>query len=294
MVKKTIIKSFLVASALAVSFTSCALGDAFADMAKSVYEESGLKETVDTGRAIVSSVKKTMEDITPEDSYYIGRSVAANILTNYKVYSDRDMEIYLNKICQALVLNSSDPFLYNGYHVKVLNSTEVNAFSTPGGHILITKGLIDCAQTEDALAAVIAHEIAHIQLKHSLNSIKNSRFKDASDTILSAFSDDSNTLGDVSDDIVSSLFSSGFSQGQEFDADEEAIRLMAAAGYSPSAMISMLEVMKTHENPSSKSGFFKTHPSPSLRIKNIKSAVKKAAVEDTMSYRESRYNKAMN
>ena len=232
-------------------------------------------------------------EFSDEDAYYIGRAAAAAMLKKYSFYENKELESYLNKICQTLVINSDEQIPYNGYHVKILGSDEINAFSTPGGHILVTRGLIDCADTEDALAAVIAHEIAHIQLKHSLDSIKASRFKDTLDALDSAFSDDS--MEDVSDDIISSMVGSGFSQGQEYDADEKAVQLMAAAGYQPSAMISMLEEMKSFEKSASKSGFFKTHPSPSSRITNIKSHVRKAEknLENTMEYREERYDEAV-
>ena len=271
-------------------FSGCALGDALLSIGEVFIEDTGIDDVVN----VVQSVAKLAEDISAEDAYYIGRSVAANILTNYDVYSDKALEKYLNKICQTLVINSSDPSPYNGYHVKVLDAiNEVNAYSTPGGHILITTGLIDCADTEDALAAVIAHEIGHIQLKHSLGSIKASRFKDTMDAVDQMFSDDE--MDDVSDDIISSMMGSGFSQGQEYDADEKAIELMKNAGYQPSAMIDMLEQMKAHERMSSNKGFFKTHPSPSSRISNIKSFVRNAEknLENTMEYREDRYDRVM-
>lgn len=272
-------------------FSGCALGEALLSIGEVFIEDTGIDDVVN----VVQSVAKLAEDISAEDSYYIGRTVAANILSNYGVYEDKDLENYLNKICQALVINSSDPYLYNGYHVKILNApNEVNAYSTSGGHILVTRGLIDCAESEDALAAVIAHEIGHIQLKHSLESIKASRFNDTMNAVGQMFSDDE--MGDVSDDILSSMMGSGFSQGQEYDADEKAIELMAAAGYQPSAMIDMLEKMKTYERKSSNKGFFKTHPSPSSRISNLKSFVRKAEknLENTMEYREDRYDWVMN
>ena len=70
---------------------------------------------------------------------------------------------------------------------------------------------------------------------------------------------------------------------------------MKNAGYQPSAMIDMLEQMKAHERMSSNKGFFKTHPSPSSRISNIKSFVRNAEknLENTMEYREDRYDRVM-
>ena len=245
-----------------------------------------------------NSMSKAAEEITPENEYYIGRSVAANLLTNYKVYEDKQLESYLNKICQVLVVNSDDPVLFNGYHVKVLDSTEVNAFSTSGGHIFVTRGLIDCADSEDALAAVIAHEIGHIQLKHSLKSIKTSRYTEAFKATANAtmstmgMSDMADTLDDMVGDVITDMVNNGYSQGQEYDADKKAIELMAAAGYNPDAMISMLQKMADQQK-GKKSGFYKTHPSPESRISHLSSTIKKTKVEDTTEYRTNRYKQNM-
>ncbi len=295
MMKRNIfIRGLLISTASLALLTGCALGENFAASFKEIGQEfladSGIGEMIEDGQKISSAISKLVEEISDEDAYYIGRTVTANILTNYKIYSNPSLELYLNKICQAIVLNSDDPNLYNGYHVKILDSNEVNAFSTPAGHILVTRGLIDCAKSEDALAAVLAHEVAHIQLKHSLSAIKASRFKDTINTFDEVFSD--NSMKDVSDDILSNMMGSGFSQGQEFDADEMAVQLMAAAGYQPAGMNEMLETMKTRES-SSRAGFFTTHPSPGSRMYNLKQFIRKYKVEDTREYRTSRYAAAV-
>ncbi len=255
-------------------------------------------ETLESMENVMESISKVTEEITPENEYYIGRSVAANILSNYRASEDSAMESYVNKICSALVLNSEDPNLFNGYHVKILESDEINAFSTSGGHIFLTRGLISCTDSEDTLAAVIAHEIAHIQLKHAVKSIKTSRFNDALLTSASFTSDAlgmeklSKSMEGAAGDMYSSLVNSGFSQTQEFEADKEALKLMYDAGYNPNAMVTLLEKMKKKQSSSPKTGFYKTHPSPASRITNAKINLKKYKVKDSQSYRKERYDQA--
>ena len=252
----------------------------------------------DTTAGAFNSLSKATEEITPENEYYIGRSVAANLLTNYKLYENKKLENYLNKICQVLVLNSDDPALYNGYHVKIIDSTEVNAFSTSGGHIFVTRGLIACTDSEDSLAAVIAHEIGHIQLKHSVKSIKTNRwtdaFKSTANATLSALdmAEMANTLDDMVGDALSDMVNNGYSQGQEYDADKKAVELMAAAGYDPNAIVDMLQKMADQQK-GKKTGVYKTHPSPESRISKLKSTLKKTEVEDTTEYRVNRYLEMM-
>jgi len=122
------------------------------------------------------------QNLTPEDEYYLGKAVAANILAVYKPYTIiPKLTNYLNLICQALVINSNQPAIRNGYHVMLLDSRELNAFSTAGGHIFITKGLIDIVPSEDAIAGIIAHELAHVMLKHSLKIINDMKITNEAD-----------------------------------------------------------------------------------------------------------------
>ena len=128
----------------------------------------------------VESIEKASETITPEEEYYIGRSVAASIATQFPVdHGNLQMTTYLNNICETLVMNSDKPYLFKGYYVVILDTDEINAMATPGGHIFVSRGLIDCTDSEDALAAVLAHEIAHVQLGHSVSAIKASRVRSA-------------------------------------------------------------------------------------------------------------------
>jgi predicted Zn-dependent protease len=249
--------------------------------------------------------EKVREDITPEQEYYIGRAVGANILTNYKLYTGNPaLTAYLNRICNAIVINSEQPEVYNGYHLNILDSGEINAFATSGGHIFITRGLIACADSEDALAAVIAHEIAHIQEKHSLKAIKSSRFSQA---VLATASAAAVTAGNAGasvggmdlaeltgafnesvNDVVTTLVNNGYSQAQEFDADSKALKLMAATGYEPSALIDMLRLLEKNQG-AHPGGFNKTHPSPAQRISNARKAAEGYKVSDTRSFRQARY-----
>jgi len=242
------------------------------------------------------------EEITPEQEYYIGRAVAANVLSTYRLQPTTSaMTAYINKVANALIINSPRPEIFNGYHVAILDSDEINAFATPGGHIFITRGLINCATSEDTLAAVIAHEIAHVQLQHGLKAIKNSRFTQAllitgtsaasaaGNTTVSQLAD---TFGDSVNEIVSTMVSSGYSRTQELDADSYAMVLMSLAGYEPSSMIDMLQVLERNQG-SRPGGFNNTHPTPTQRISNAQNTVGNYDVPDTRSYRQPRYTAAV-
>jgi len=249
--------------------------------------------------AFLTSLAKTFEEITPEQEYYIGRAVAANVLSVYQIQTDTpELTAYLNKVCNALVINSPRSEIFNGYHANILDSDEINAFATPGGHIFITRGLISCTTSEDTLAAVVAHEIAHIQLEHGLKAIKSSRrasaFSDGLSLAVEVGAGDSRFPGLVNafaggvDEIVTNMMTKGYSRSQENDADAEALNLMALAGYEPSSLLDMLRVLEK-EQPGKRGGFNNTHPTPAQRISSVQRAVGKYKVPDTQSYRLGRF-----
>lgn len=295
-----VICSFL---CMSVFLFSCKTIGVLATVGGVLGEMAGIEGSVEMAESIVNSaesIEKATEKIDPEQEYYIGRAVAAQILSKYELANEPELEKYLNQICSALVLNSERPTLFRGYSVGIIDTEEINAFATSGGHILVSTGLIKCATSEDALAAVLAHEIAHIQLEHSLKAIKTSRVTDAitkttfaTMTVLSEgeFQEFSDVFGDVVDEIVAEMVDSGYSKSQEYEADETALEIMAATGYNPLAMNEMLKVLKI--NQKGKSGFSVTHPSPDERLKNLKDQYEHYDIEDTSAYRKERFAKVM-
>jgi predicted Zn-dependent protease len=256
------------------------------------------QNTADAISISSQAIGKAAEEITPEQEYYIGRAVAANILSRYKLW-DRNPRLiaYVNQICNAIVINSPRPDIFNGYHVMLLDSDEINAFATSGGHIFITRGLVAVAKSEDALAGVIAHEIGHIQLQHSIKSIKTSRITQAllvtgTSAAGAATGYDVNELTDVFNEsvgeIVTTMVNNGYSQTQEFDADNTALGLLAATGYNPSGLIDMLRELEKIQGSKS-DGFNKTHPTPAQRITNAQKSVSKHRVANTAASRQARF-----
>ena len=233
---------------------------------------------------------------TLHDLYILGRAVAANILAIYKPYNGNpELTRYLNLICQAIVINNPEIGLFDGCHLLILDSPELNAFSSSGGHIFITKGLVEAMTSEDMLAAIIAHELAHIKLKHAAKMIEDMRFYDNMTAIMNRayeFSGNSTGAQSLADfrasvsTMVDTMVRSGYSYSQEFEADQEALSLLAAAGYDPKALMEVLTMLRQNSNSR---GINTTHPSPVERIRNIERWIRYYRVQDTRRYRESRF-----
>ena len=244
---------------------------------------------------------------SPEDEYYLGRAVAASILETYRPWmGNPGFTHYLNLICQSIAINSPRPDPFNGYHVIILDSGEFNAFATPGGHILITRGLAESAPSEDALAALIAHELAHIQLRHGIQMIDEMRFFDEVDEMAQRAqefarrgsaagqqaAEKAAALRDSVSGMLDALIQNGYSQEQEFEADAAALKLLAGAGYDPAGLREMLEVLRRVQGSHS-GGFNATHPGPARRIASI-NAIQSAEFTggpETRSAREARFKR---
>ncbi len=284
---------------LAAFVSSCGSVDTLAQKAG----ETGLIAP-DTANAISLSARAfgdAAQKISPEYAYYIGRSVAAAILYQYKIWDGNpELVAYLNLICNAIVTNSPQADSIKSYHAAILDSNEINAFATSGGHIFVTRGLLNIVNSEDTLASVIAHEVAHIQLQHGIKAIKTNRMTQAilvtgTASAAAATGMDVDELTDILNESVGEIFetmvNSGYSKEQEYEADLTAMYFMAKAGYNPSGLIEMLKLLNAAHI--GKSGFGRTHPTPGQRIYFAEKNIKRYTLADTHLSREERFNAAL-
>ena len=236
-------------------------------------------------KRVGTAMVKAVEDITPEQEYYVGRTVAATVLATYRPKPEPALNDYVNKVGQALAQFSTKPETFGGYHFLVLDSDEINAFAAPGGLILVTRGLLQCCETEDELAAVLAHEIGHVEKAHGLRAIKTGRLNSAL-TILAVeagknlageqLAEVTKAFDESINDIATTLMNSGYSRKLEYEADAAAVEILKKSGYQPGALVAMLENMAKGWDATRKD-FAATHPPPADRILQLK----KAGVEST-------------
>jgi len=250
---------------------------------------------------VAVAAEKTFQDITPEQEYYIGRSVAACILKQYKVYDNKNANNYLNVLGQSLSAFSDKPSTFGGYHFIIMDTDEINAFAAPGGLVLVSRGLLRCCRNEDALAGVLAHEVSHVQYAHGLKAISKSRFTSLGTVIgteaLKTFGP--SQLAEVTkvfegtiNDITSTIVNSGYARKFETQADAGAVTIMTRVGCDPNGLKQMLQEMEHRLKPGG-AGFSKTHPDPKVRIKDIESLIKGATVSAPLAARQARFDKAM-
>ena len=247
------------------------------------------------------SLDKTFADITPEQEYYIGRAVGATVVSQYKVYDQDRATEYINQIGQSLALVSIKPETFGGYHFLILESDEINAFAAPGGFIFLSRGMLRLCRSEDDVAAVLAHEIGHVELQHALRAIKGSRLTGALTTLAveGAKSFGGEQLAQLTEafegsigDITGTLMNSGYARKQEYQADESAIRILKAMGYDPRALPRVLNEMQKQLKPE-RHDFAATHPPPQDRVKDLEKMIGNAPEKQIPAARQKRFAKAL-
>ncbi len=245
-----------------------------------ILEEEGKISTGDKEAIVKTStaLRKSFSDITEEEEYYIGRSVAALILAKYPVYDNADVTRYINCVGNSVVFYSNRPETFAGYHFLVLDTEEVNAFAAPSGFIFISKGLLKKCKDEEMLASVLAHEVGHVCAKHGLKSIKKARLIEAFEIIGTEAAQRygseelvklTKIFEDVLSDIVETLIERGYDRKYEHEADLLSVRMTAGTGYSPQGLLDFLKAMAADSPDVSKKGLFKTHPGAKERIEEV-------------------------
>ena len=263
-------------------------------------ELASVAEIVGVDPSLVSLIK-SFEDFTPEQEYYVGRTVGAMVLNQYPPYDNEQANAYLNLLGQALALASDTPEIFGGYHFLVLDSDDINALAAPGGFIFLTRGMLRCAEHEDAVAAILAHEIGHVQAKHGLQAIKKSRVTGALTNVaitgVKTYGDEdlaelTTIFEDSIFDITTTLIEKGYSRAFEKEADLIALTILQRLGYDPNGMIDMLTVMNGRLQPGGLD-FVKTHPDPEDRIAYIQEIIGPYAPVTAHNVRQQRFSAAL-
>ena len=215
----------------------------------------------------IDARQTTSDDVEAEIEF--GRKIAARILGQFPVLKNPALIHYVNLVGNSVAYNSTRSDL--NFHFTVLDTDFINAYSPPGGYVFITRGAIDAMQNEAELAAVLAHEVAHVALKHIVKEFKiRATEHSATDSLTQLLGSGSSSarvaFTQAVDNAVNMLLRKGFEQKDELQADKLAIFLLANTGYNPRAFINYLKRIKGHEFKAKDPSFKPTHPATAVRI----------------------------
>jgi predicted Zn-dependent protease len=250
--------------------------------------------------------------LTESQEYYVGRSVSANAMFDGNVYAglhpDRELEDYVAMVGLSVALESDRPETFKGYYFGVLNSNDVNAFAAPGGFIFVTVGALKQMENEDELAGVLAHEIAHVNLRHPEDQANRSASQQGLMSILGVASKGlailgqatgnrtaedvsklTKGLGNMADEFTKEVMVKGYGRENELAADALGVRILCREGvkYNPEALKAFISRL-----PKKERGAWATHPQLEGRIQAIDDEIKKAgAIAPVDPVRTERFKK---
>ena len=210
-----------------------------------------------------ANVARTLLPISTDKEVEIGRGIAATIAGRYPVSTDAALTRYVNLV--GLTVASQDPRGDIDYRFAVLETPTVNAYAAPGGYIFVTRGALAIMHSEAELAAVLAHEVGHVNRKHVINQIRKS---DTMREVRNAVDIQGTTLDKVVGTGSDALFM-GLSRGDELEADSLGLEYAAAAGYDPGGLAEFIRRLDQHAGEGPVSEFFATHPKPNERVERL-------------------------
>lgn len=185
------------------------------------------------------------------------------------VYNDPQVERAIARAVGRLVAASDAPA--QSYRITILNSPAVNAFAMPGGYLYVTRGLLALANDTSEVAAVLAHEMAHVTADHAMARQRRAEAAAVVTKVAATVTQDQQVARNA---IAKSQMSlAQFSQAQELEADAIGVRTLGRAGYDPFAAARFLNSMGQYadlKTPRRDGGqatdFLSTHPATPERI----------------------------
>ncbi len=220
----------------------------------------------------------------------LGQQAHQEILKQYTVYDDPDLQSYVSRIGNQLAKHSHRSEL--DFHFTVLDSPEVNAFALPGGYIYITRGIMAYVNSEAELAGILGHEIGHVTARHSVRQHGTAIAADTVTNVLGvlvatqAGSVAGSATGNLSN-IAGTALVRGYGREHELEADRLGAEYLAKSGYSPQEMLKVVGVLKSQEEfekqrareqgrkPRIYHGVFATHPDNDQRLQEVILAARK-------------------
>jgi len=219
-------------------------------------------------------VGDSMREIGPEEEIKIGNDLAGMILGAAPLVDNAAEQHYVNRLGMWLALHTDRPDL--PWKFGVIATEDVNAFSTPGGYVLISQGVFERVSNESELAGVLAHEIAHVVQKHHLHALQNEMRTTAVADVGGSMVASGGVGGFLTEQVVKAgktLYTRGLDKGDEYEADRMGVVIAARAGYSPYGLVGVLQTLSAQQDQKGMALMMKTHPNPTDRMDRLGKAM---------------------
>jgi len=209
-----------------------------------------------------------------QDDVKIGQQASSEVERQMPILNDSEATRYIQQVGDRLVSGIPSEFrqpAFN-YRFKVVNARDINAFALPGGPMYVNRGMIEAAKSEGEMAGVMAHEIAHIALRHGTSqATKQSNPLNQIGTIGLILG--GAILGGQQGAQLGALgaqaWMTTYSRDYESKADILGAQIMANAGYDPRDLANMFRTIEQQSGGNRGPEFLSSHPNPANRYEAI-------------------------
>jgi predicted Zn-dependent protease len=243
------------------------------------------------GALFLSTSLAAMALVSVEEEIEIGRSANEQMRMQVPQLRDTMVGSYVRDVGKRLV--RAAPGAKYPYSVSVADLPEINAFSLPGGPVWINRGVLSKTANESQMAAVLAHEIAHIAQRHGADRLTQGMVAKWGLGLLGALL--GNTGGAGTAQAAAGLLTGGvflkFNRNEEREADRVGMTILTRSGWSGEGMVELFEMLAREAGKDRKSvdAFLSSHPSPQDRIENLSQVSRKrGGTRDSARFRSIR------
>ncbi len=216
-----------------------------------------------------------LRKIGEDEEIKLGGDLAGMIMGAAPLVKDEAKQRYVNRLGLWLALHSERPAV--PWKFGIIDSNDFNAFSMPGGYVLITRGLFDRMRNEAELAGVLAHEIAHVVRKHHIDALQKSMRDQALGDMQQYFNPVGGGIaGQFTAALIAAgknLYTQGLNHNDEYEADRMGVVIAARSGYSPFGLVGVLQTLSGEPVTKGYALHTKTHPAPVDRLGRLDAAM---------------------
>lgn len=222
--------------------------------------------------------EKQRVQLSPRQEIALGLQARSQMASQFGgLYPSKELQQYVNQVGERVVQQSEATKAGYPYDFYLLRDPQtVNAFALPGGQVFITAALMKRLRSEAQLAGVLGHEVGHVVGRHGAEHLAKQRLGAALVTAVGVAASDDRGHGQqaaVIAQAVNQLLSLQYSREDELEADRLGLRFMSEAGYSPQAMLEVMQILQTASNGSAKPEFLSTHPNPGNRLERLQELI---------------------
>lgn len=209
---------------------------------------------------------------TPEE-VSLGRNIHRQLTQQFR-FSDRTAQAERLRRIGRRLAPVSDRRDYQ-YHFFLIEKDEMNAFTTPGGHIYMFSGLMDRLASDDQIASVLAHEIGHCAARHTVKKFQAALGYDLISRIIlgQVGGEKAREAASMSSGMIMNLVFSAYGRQDEYEADRLGVKYLRLAGYDPWASVAALETLQKESKGEGAPLVLRSHPYLSDRIEALKKEI---------------------